>query len=138
MQFGRVIQQEINPVVRRVGDTLGSRSALRFDADAVVHCSINPLLAAEITLVVCTETCPKELNLLQLSAGRMAQLRARAPQIMRSESNKAEFLSVMFHHMSHKSLRHAITPPLSQLGIRIETVFRSRALLQQSKRLLSI
>ena len=37
----------------------------------------------------------------------------RMSTFLRSESGKAEFLSVMFHHMPHKPLRHAITPPLS-------------------------
>jgi hypothetical protein len=89
-------------------------SATHSVADPFVHCSTNPLFAAEITLGSLHGNVPeKELYLLQLTACRMAQLRARAPQIMRSESSKAEFLSVMFHYMPHQPLRHVITPPLS-------------------------
>jgi hypothetical protein len=50
-------------------------ASLRFDAEVVIHGSLNPLPAAEITF-----GCPhgnvaeKELNLVQFSAGGMAQL----------------------------------------------------------------
>ena len=75
--FGDDLRRLEIPLGRRVGDTLGSRSALRFDADAVVHCSTNPLFAAEITLGSLYRNVPeKELDLLQLIACRMAQLRA--------------------------------------------------------------
>src|SRR2546425_5782497 len=42
----------------------------------------------------------------------MAQLRARAPQIVRSESGEAEFGSVLLHHVPDYPLRYAVTPAL--------------------------
>ena len=57
---------------------------LRFDADAVVHGSSDPLLAPEITFgCLHRNVSEKKLNLVQFSAGCMAQLRARTPEIMR-------------------------------------------------------
>ena len=61
-----------------VGNAPRSRIvALRFDADAVVHRSSNPLLTAEIPLGGLHGNVPeKELNLLQFPARGMTQLRA--------------------------------------------------------------
>jgi hypothetical protein len=51
--------------------------ALRFHADMIVYRSANPLLAAEIALSGLHGNMSEEkLNLLQLSACAMAQLRA--------------------------------------------------------------
>jgi hypothetical protein len=87
--------------------------ALRLDTDAVIHSSTNPLFAAEIALGCLHGNMPKqELNLLQLSSCRVAQLCARAPQVMRRETGKADFGGVRFHYVAHYSLRHAITPAL--------------------------
>lgn len=87
------------------------RMALRFDTDAVIHSSTSPLFSAEITLGCLHGNMPmQELNLLQLSSCRMAQVGARAPQVLRPETGKAEFGGVRFHYMPHCSFRHAITP----------------------------
>ena len=67
-------------------------SRLRFDTDAVVHGSVNPLLAAEIAFSGLDGNVPeKKLDLFQLSARSMAQLRARTPQIMRRYMGEPEF-----------------------------------------------
>ena len=52
-------------------------NALRLDANPIVHRSTNSLFAAEITLGSLYRNVPeKELDLLQLTACRMAQLSA--------------------------------------------------------------
>ena len=57
---------------------------LRFDTDAIVHGSANPLLAAKIAFgCLHGDVTEKELDLLQLSTRSVAQLRAGTPQIMR-------------------------------------------------------
>ena len=64
--------------------------ALRFNADPVVQRSTNPLFTGEITLGgLDRHVAEKKLNLLQLPAGSMAQLRARTPQIMRRNLTQA-------------------------------------------------
>ena len=73
-------------------------AALRFYADVVVHCSANPLLAAEIAFSCLHGNVPKkELNLVQFSTRCMAQPRARTPQVMRRYLGKPEFPCVLFH-----------------------------------------
>jgi hypothetical protein len=71
---------------------------LRFDADAVVHSSADPLLAPEITFsCLHGNVAEKELDLIQFSTRCVAQLRARTPQIMERYLGKPEFASVLFH-----------------------------------------
>jgi hypothetical protein len=54
-----------------------AKGADMVDANPIVHCSTNSLFAAEITLCSLYRNVPKkELDLLQLTACRMAQLRA--------------------------------------------------------------
>jgi len=84
---------------------------LRFDADVVIHGTVDPLLAAEIVFSCLHGNVPeKELDLIQLSTRCMAQLRARPPEIMRRHSGKPEFPSVLFHHMPNNPFRYAVTP----------------------------
>ena len=84
---------------------------LRFNTDAVVHGSANPLLAAEIAFsCLHGNVTEKELDLFQFSTRSMAQLRARAPQIMRRYMGEPEFSSVLFHNMPDDSLGYAVTP----------------------------
>ena len=86
-------------------------AALRFYADVVVHCSANPLLAAEIAFSCLHGNVPeKELDLIQFSTRCMAELRARTPQIMRRYLGKPEFPRVLFHHMPNYPFRYAVTP----------------------------
>jgi hypothetical protein len=55
-------------------------TALRFNADPVIHRPTNPLFTAEVTLGgLDGNVAEEELNLFQLPAGNMAQLGARAP-----------------------------------------------------------
>lgn len=76
---------------------------LRLDADAVVNGSTDALLAAQVSFGCLHGHMPEEeLNLLQFSAGCMAQLRARAPQIMRRQLGKAELSRVLLYDMPDK------------------------------------
>ena len=87
---------------------------LRFDAEVVVHGSLNPLLAAEIPFCCLHgNVAQKELNLLQFAACGMAQLCARAAKIMWSEPRKTEFLRALFHDVPDHPLRYSITPMLA-------------------------
>ena len=84
---------------------------LRFYADLVVHGSANPLFAAEVAFgCLHRNVSGKKLNLVQLSARGMAQLRARTPQIMRRYLGKAEFPRVLLHDMPDYPFRYAATP----------------------------
>jgi len=84
---------------------------LRFDTDAVVHGSVNPLLAAEIAFSGLDGNGPeKKLNQFQLSARSMAQLRARTPQIMRRYMGEPEFSCVPFYNVPDDSFRYAVAP----------------------------
>ena len=87
----------VYPGARRfVGDAPRRPAPLRFDADLIVHHSANPLFAAEIAFGrLDRHVAEKELDLLQLSAGSMAQLRARAPQVMGRDAPEAEFGGVL-------------------------------------------
>jgi hypothetical protein len=82
-----------NPLGREVADTFPWGTwPLWFDADAIVDCFANSLFAAEITLGgLHRNMSEQKLNLLQLSACRVAELCARAPQIVWSETRKASF-----------------------------------------------
>ena len=58
-------------------------STSRFDTDVVVDGSIDPLLAAKVSLSCLNRHVTKqELDLFELTARCMAQLRAGPPQIM--------------------------------------------------------
>ena len=63
-----------------------------FDTDAIVDGSANELFAAEITFgSLHRNVSEQELNLLQLAARRVAELRARAPQVVRRKTGNARF-----------------------------------------------
>ena len=84
---------------------------LRFDTDAIVHGSANPLLAAKIAFgCLHGNVTEKKLDLIQLSARCMAQLRARTPQIMRRHMGEPDVSAVLFHNMPDDSFRYAVTP----------------------------
>ena len=62
---------------------LGVGAGLRLDADVVVHSSANTLLASEVSFRrLDRNVSEQELDLFQLSARGMTELRAGAPQIM--------------------------------------------------------
>jgi hypothetical protein len=83
---------------------------LRFDADAIIKGSTDPLLAAEITFGCLDYLSEEELNLVQFSPSGMARLGARATEIMRSELGEAELLRVVFYYMPDYSFPHSLTP----------------------------
>lgn len=76
---------------------------LRLDSDAVVDGSTDSLLAAQVSFGCLHGHMPeKELNLVQFSAGRIAQFRARAPQIVRRQLGKAELSRILLYDMPDK------------------------------------
>ena len=52
----------------------------------------------------------QELNLLQLSSCGVTELRARAPQIVRSETGEARLGGIQFDNVPDEALRYTITP----------------------------
>jgi hypothetical protein len=101
---------------------------LRFDTDAVVHGSVNPLLAAEIAFsCLHGNVTEKELNLFQLSTRSMAQLRARTPQIMRCYMGEPEFSCVLFYNVPEDSFRYAVAPTMAQCSSRCCKCANSRS-----------
>ena len=90
---------------RKVADAFGCKTKLRLDADAVVNGSLDSLLAAQVSLGSLHRHMPeKELNLVQFSAGGMAQLCTRPAKIMRRQLGKAERSPVLFYDMPDKPL----------------------------------
>lgn len=80
-------------------------SQLRLNTNAVVHGSANPLRASEVPFGCLHGYVPeKELNLVQFSAGCMAQLHARAPQIVKRQLSQAELSRVLLYDMPDKPL----------------------------------
>ena len=87
---------------------------LWFDTDAIVDSSTNALFAAEITLgSLHRNMSEQELNLLQLTSCRVAELCARAPQVVRRKTGKAGFSGIQLDHVPDDALRHAIAPPFA-------------------------
>ena len=84
---------------------------LRLDADTGVHGAPDPLFATQIPLGCLPGNMPeKELNLLQFTTGRMAQLCARTPQVVRGQLREPELVGVLFHDVPDHSFRYAVTP----------------------------
>ncbi len=98
----------------KLSPTRSEGRRLRFNADAVVDRSANTLFAAEITFGgLDRDMAKQELDLLQFSSGRMAQFRARAPEIMRRDAPEAEFGGVLLYDVPNQAFGHAVTPALS-------------------------
>jgi hypothetical protein len=77
---------------------LGS-TVLRFQADAIVDCVSEPLLAANVSLGGLDALVAKEeLDLLDLAAGVMTQASASAPQIMGSDTGQITLTARRRHH----------------------------------------
>ena len=86
-------------------------------------CIIGPNGAGKTTMmdVITGKTLPdsgsvwfgRQLDLLQFSAGGVAQLRARAPQVMRCDGPEPEFGSVLLYDVPNQSFGHARTPALA-------------------------
>ena len=58
----------------------------------------------------------QELNLLQLAAARVAQLRTGSPQVMRCNMLQARSLAATLDYVPHNILRDAFPPHLSRSG----------------------
>src|SRR5689334_17416932 len=56
----------------------------------------------------------QELNLLQLTSCRVAELRARSPQIVRSETSTAGFRGIQLEYVLDDAFRDAITPAFAR------------------------
>jgi hypothetical protein len=96
---------------RMVADAPRSVAWLRFNADPIVHRSANALFVAEIAFgCLDRDVAKQELDLLQLSAGSMAQLRTRASQVVGRDGPEAELASVLLYHMPNEAFGHALTP----------------------------
>ena len=80
-----------------------ARSGL--DSDPIVHSSPYPLLAAKV-LFCCLNrnVSKKKLNLLQLTSGRITELRAGSPEIMWSNVRQAQLTGVILHHVPYHLL----------------------------------
>ncbi len=84
---------------------------LRVDADAVVYSSTDSLLASQVSFGrLDGEVSKKESNLVQFSAGCVAQLRAGTPQIMRRQLGNSGLLRMLFDNTSGCPLRDAGIP----------------------------
>ena len=80
---------------------------LRFDTDAIIDGATNALLAAEVTLSgLCRDMSKQELNLLQLSSCGVTELRARAPQVVRSETSEARLCGIQLDYVPDDALRY--------------------------------
>ena len=87
---------------------------LRLDTDAIVDGSANSLFAAEITLgSLHRNMSEQELNLLQLTSCRVAELCARSPQVVRGETGKAGFRGIQLDHVPDDALCDPIAPPFA-------------------------
>lgn len=76
---------------------------LRLNADSIVDGSPDSLLAAQVLFgSLHGHVSQKELNLVQFSAGCMAQLCTGPAQIMRRQLGKAELSPVLFYDMPGK------------------------------------
>jgi hypothetical protein len=58
----------------------------------------------------------QELNLLQLSTARVAQLGTGSPQVMGSDVLQARFFAATLDYVPHDILRDAFSPHLSRSG----------------------
>jgi hypothetical protein len=97
--------------LRKVGNAPQSAAGLRLDADSIVHRSANPLFAAEITFgCLDRDMAKEELDVLQLSAGGAAQLRARAPEVMRRDGPESEFGSLLLDDVPNQAFGRALAP----------------------------
>jgi len=83
----------------------------------VVHWMSEILFATEIAFGRLHGYMPQqELNLLKLSAVRVAQLRTRSPEIMRRNMLQARSLAATLDYVPHDILRDAFSPHLSRSG----------------------
>src|SRR5580765_7182370 len=93
------------------------RLPVRSEGKKIVHRMSKILFATEIAFGRLHGYMPQqELNLLQLSAVRVAQLRAGSPQVMRCNMLQARPLAAGLDDVPHHILRDAFPPHLSRPG----------------------
>jgi hypothetical protein len=92
--------------------------------EQVVHGMPEILFAAEVAFCSLNRSmAEQELNLLDLTAVRVAQLRAGPPQIMRRDVLQPSPLAAALHDVPYDVLRNAVAPHLSS-GHRPEAPYR--------------
>src|SRR5450755_2299063 len=90
---------------------------VRSEVEKIVHRVTEILFAAEIAFRRLHRCVPQqELNLLQLAAARVAELRTGSPQVMRRDMFQTRSLAAGLHHVPHNVLRDALPPHLSCPG----------------------
>lgn len=99
-----------HPLVEKSATRPGRR-VLRFNSNAVVDGSADPLYTAKISLSrPDRNVSEKELDLFQFSAGGVTQLRTGAAKVMGSEPREAKLFGMVFDHVPDYPFRYTITP----------------------------
>ena|SRR6516164_7273844 len=81
------------------------------DANMIVYGPADSLFAAQVPLRrLHGNMTQQELNLLQLTASRMAEPRARSPEVVRREFGNACFPGEFLHHMPNGLLCKPFSP----------------------------
>lgn len=76
-----------------------SRVELRFNPEAIIHGVLQPLRASQVVLGrLNAHMAEQKLDLLQFSAGNVAELRIRAPQILRRQLGDTSLGCTLLHH----------------------------------------
>src|SRR5215471_16008559 len=90
---------------------LAEKYSLRLKADFVVHCTSQPLFAAQISLRRLYRDVPQQkLDLFQLAASGMTEPGARAATIVRRQFSNSGLGRGFLHDMPDDLLRDAFTP----------------------------
>jgi hypothetical protein len=90
---------------------------VRSELKKVVHWMPEILFATEIAFRGLDGCMPQqELNLLQFTTARVAQLRTGSPKVMRCNMLQARSLAAALDHVPHDILRDAFSPHLSRSG----------------------
>src|SRR5450755_5044737 len=93
------------------------RSPVRSEVKKIVHRMSEILFAAQIAFRRLDGCMPQqELNLLQLSTARVAQLRTGSPQVMRCDMLQARSLAAGLDYVPHTILRDTFPPHFSRPG----------------------
>jgi hypothetical protein len=93
------------------------RTPVGSEVKKIVHWMPEILFAAQIAFRRLHGCMPQqELNLLEFSTARVAQLRAGSAQVMRRNMLQARSLAATLDHVPHYILRDAFPPHLSRPG----------------------
>jgi hypothetical protein len=94
---------------------LWQSAVIRVEGEQIVHRLSEILLAAQVTLSRLHRGVPEqELNLLQLPAAAVAELRAGSPQVVGSDVLQPGSLAATLDHVSHHILRDPPPPDFSR------------------------